>query len=104
MSLAYGWASRPGRPQIKKLVLLSIFPTPNDYRVNNPVRKVALLATDKRRCAMKYMCLRYYEPAKHVSVTEDEKHAMFANALSATTTCANGHFADGEALQPAETG
>ncbi len=26
---------------------------------------------------MKYICLGYYDPAKHVGMTEDERNAMF---------------------------
>jgi hypothetical protein len=33
--------------EIKKLALLSIFPQPGDYKVNDPARKVALLVTIK---------------------------------------------------------
>ena len=35
---------RPGI-EIKKLALLSIFPTPDDYRVSDPARKVAPLVS-----------------------------------------------------------
>jgi hypothetical protein len=45
--------------------------------VNDPERKVALLATGKRRGSMKYICLGHYDPAKHASMTEDERDAMF---------------------------
>jgi hypothetical protein len=72
--------------------------------VNNPARNVALLATDKRRVAMKYICLGYYEPAKHAGMTEDEQHAMFDECFEYDDHLrANGHFAAGEALQPPET-
>jgi hypothetical protein len=72
--------------------------------VNHPARKAALLATNKRRGAMKYMCLGYYEPAKHAGMTENELHAMFDECFEYDDHLrANGHWAGGEALQPPET-
>jgi hypothetical protein len=53
---------------------------------------------------MKYICLGYYEPAKHAAMTEDERSAMFDECLEYDDYLrANGHFAGGEALQPPET-
>jgi hypothetical protein len=53
---------------------------------------------------MKYICLGYYDPAKHASMTEVEQHAMFDECFEYDDHLrANGHFAAGEALQPAET-
>jgi hypothetical protein len=53
---------------------------------------------------MKYICLGYYEPAKHASMTEDERNAMFDECFEYDDHLrANGHFAGGEALQPSET-
>ena len=50
---------------------------------------------------MKYMCLGYYEPAKHAGMTEDERNAMFDECFDYDDQLrANGHWAGGEALQP----
>jgi hypothetical protein len=52
---------------------------------------------------MKYICLGYYEPAKHASTTEDERNAMFDECFEYDDHLrANGHWAGGEALQPSE--
>ena len=53
---------------------------------------------------MKYICLGYYEPAKHAAMTEDERNAMFDECFEYDDHLrANGHWAGGEALQPSET-
>jgi hypothetical protein len=53
---------------------------------------------------MKYICLGYYEPAKHAGMTEDERNAMFDECFEYDDYLrANGHWADGEALEPPET-
>jgi hypothetical protein len=53
---------------------------------------------------MKYICLGYYQPAKHAAMTENERHAMFDECFEYDDHLrANGHFAGGEALQPSET-
>ena len=53
---------------------------------------------------MKYICLGYYEPAKHAAMTEDERNAMFDECFEYDDHLrANGHFAGGEALQSPET-
>jgi hypothetical protein len=53
---------------------------------------------------MKYICLGYYQPAKHVAMTEDERHAMFDECFAYDDHLrANGHWAGGEALQPSDT-
>ena len=53
---------------------------------------------------MKYICLGYYDPAKHAAMTEDERNAMFDECFEYDDQLrANGHFAGGEALQPPET-
>jgi hypothetical protein len=53
---------------------------------------------------MKYICLGYYEPAKHAGMTEDERNAMFDECFEYDDHLrANGHFSGGEALQPRET-
>jgi len=53
---------------------------------------------------MKYVCLGYYNKAKHESMTEGEQHAMFDTCFEYDDHLrANGHWAGGEALQPAET-
>jgi hypothetical protein len=71
--------------------------------VNDPARKVAPL-TNKRRGPMKYICLGYYEPAKHASMTEDERNAMFDECFEYDDYLrANGHFVGGEVLHSKET-
>jgi hypothetical protein len=53
---------------------------------------------------MKYICLGYYEPAKHAAMTEDERHAMFDECFEYDDHLrANGHSLAGEAIQPSET-
>ena len=53
---------------------------------------------------MKYICLGYYDKSKHDAMTEAEKQAMFDACLEYDDHLrANGHWAGGEALQPAET-
>ena len=52
---------------------------------------------------MKYICMGYYDPAKHAAMTEDERHAMFDECFEYDDHLrANGHSAGGEALQPPE--
>ena len=54
---------------------------------------------------MKYLCLGYYEPAKHAAMTEDERNAMFdecfeyddylrANLVSIDPMALSCHFAE----------
>jgi hypothetical protein len=53
---------------------------------------------------MKYICLGYYQPAKHAVMTEDRRNAMFDECFEYDDHLrANGHWAGGEALQPPET-
>ena len=53
---------------------------------------------------MKYICLGYYDPARHADMTEQEREAMFDECFEYDDHLrANGHFVDGEALQPSET-
>jgi hypothetical protein len=53
---------------------------------------------------MKYICLGYYDPAKHAAMTEDERNAMFDECFEYDDHLrANQHWAVGEAIQPAET-
>jgi hypothetical protein len=53
---------------------------------------------------MKYICLGYYQPAKHAVMTEDQQNAMFDECFEYDDHLrANGHWAGGEALQPPET-
>ncbi len=53
---------------------------------------------------MKYICLGYYEPAKHAGMTEDERNAMFDECFDYDDQLrADGHWVGGEALQPRET-
>jgi hypothetical protein len=58
----------------------------------------------KEEKTMKYICLGYYEPAKHAAMTEDERNAMFDECFEYDDYLrANGHSAGGGALQPPET-
>jgi hypothetical protein len=53
---------------------------------------------------MKYICLGYYDPAKHAAMTEDERNAMFDECFAYDDHLrANGHSLAGEAIQPSET-
>ena len=53
---------------------------------------------------MKYICLGYYDATKHEAKTDEERHAMFDECFDYDDYLrANGHWAGGEALQPAET-
>jgi hypothetical protein len=53
---------------------------------------------------MKYICLGYYDKSKHDAMAESEQHAMFDSCFEYDDHLrSNGHFAGGEALQPAET-
>jgi hypothetical protein len=53
---------------------------------------------------MKYVCLGYYDKGKFDGMTEGEQNAMFDACCEYDDHLrANGHFADGEALQPPET-
>ncbi len=53
---------------------------------------------------MKYICLGYYDKDKHEAMTEGERNAMFDACFEYDDYLrANGHWAGGEALQPAET-
>lgn len=53
---------------------------------------------------MKYVCLGYYDKGKFDGLTNDERNAMFDTCFDYDDHLrANGHWAGGEALQPAET-
>ena len=53
---------------------------------------------------MKYICLGYYDPAKHAAMTKDERNAMFDECFDYDDYLReNGHRVAGEALQLAET-
>ena len=53
---------------------------------------------------MKYICLGYYDPARHAAMTEQEREAMFDECFEYDDHLrANGHFVGGDALQPSET-
>lgn len=53
---------------------------------------------------MKYICLGYYDEHQHKSRSESEQQAMFDTCFEYDDHLrANGHFAGGEALQPAAT-
>jgi hypothetical protein len=52
---------------------------------------------------MKYICFGYYDKAKFDGMTESERNTMFDTCFDYDDHLrANGHFAGGEALQPAE--
>src|ERR1700730_3570158 len=85
------------------MAVLSISSPPDDYRVNNPVRGCAA-DNQQKETPMKYICLGYYDPAKHAGMTEEERNAMFAESFEYDDhKRRNVHFAAGEALQPRET-
>jgi hypothetical protein len=53
---------------------------------------------------MKYICLGYYDKGEFDSMSEAERNAMFDKCFEYDDHLrANGHWAGGEALQPAET-
>ena len=53
---------------------------------------------------MKYICLGYYDKAKFDNMGQREQEAMFDACFEYDDHLrVNGHFAGGEALQPAET-
>ena len=53
---------------------------------------------------MKYICLGYYDKDEFDGMTEGERNAMFDKCLAYDDHLrASGHWAGGEALQPAET-
>jgi hypothetical protein len=53
---------------------------------------------------MRYICLGYYDPAKHAAMTEDERNAMADECFEYDDHLrAIGHSAGGDAIQPAET-
>src|ERR1700740_3863489 len=53
---------------------------------------------------MKYICFGYYDKGKFDGMAESERNAMFDTCFEYDDHLrANGHFAGGEALQPAET-
>ena len=53
---------------------------------------------------MKYLCFGYYDKNKFDGMTESERNAMFDTCLEYDEHLrANGNWAGGEALQPAET-
>ena len=53
---------------------------------------------------MKYICLGYYDKGKFDGMTESERNAMFDACFAYDEHLrASGHWAVGEALQPAET-
>src|SRR5215472_8208100 len=53
---------------------------------------------------MKFICLGYYDKGKFDAMTEAERNAMFDACFAYDDHLrVNGHWAGGEALQPAET-
>jgi hypothetical protein len=86
------------------LALLSISPVPGDYRLNEPARKIPLLAANKRRRVMKYICLGYIEPGKFEGMTEDERHVVLDECFEHNDHLrGNGYLVAEVALQPPET-
>src|SRR6201984_1665988 len=58
----------------------------------------------KRRRTVKYICFGYYDKSKFDGMPEGERNAMFDTCFEYDDHLrANGHWAGGEALQPAET-
>ena len=84
--------------------LLSILSVRDDYKMNGAARKIPLLGPNKRRRAMKYICLGYIEPGKFEGMTEDERNAVFDECFEHSDLLrANGHVVGEIALQPPET-
>jgi len=53
---------------------------------------------------MKYLCMGYYDPAKHAALTEDERNAMFDECFEYDDHLrANGNSFGGEGLEPSGT-
>lgn len=53
---------------------------------------------------MKYICLGYYKKGKRDAMTESEEQEMFDRCFAYDDHLrANGHWAGGEALEPADT-
>ena len=53
---------------------------------------------------MKYLCMGYYDPAKHAAMTEDERNAMFDECFEYDDHLrASGHSFGGEGLEPSGT-
>jgi hypothetical protein len=51
---------------------------------------------------MKFVCLGYIEPGKFENMAEDERNAVIDSCFTYDDTLRkNGHFAGGQALQPA---
>src|SRR5437899_1934941 len=72
--------------------------------MNDPARKLVLLAPTKRRRTMKYISLGYIEPGKFEGMTEDERHATFDECFEYNDHLrANGHLVAEVPLQPPET-
>src|SRR5690349_16113776 len=58
----------------------------------------------KRRRAMKFICLGYYDKDKFDGLPEAERNAMFDTCFEYDDRLrANGHWVGGEALQPPQT-
>jgi hypothetical protein len=58
----------------------------------------------RRRRRMKYICLGYYDKGKHEAMSKGEQETMFDSCFEYDDQLrANGHWAGGEALQPAES-
>jgi hypothetical protein len=77
----------------------------NGYALDDKVvQRTNCSTTGSKEAWMKYICLGYYDKDKHESMTEGEQHAMFDTCFEYDDHLrANGHWAGGEALQPAET-
>jgi hypothetical protein len=60
--------------------------------------------TEDMEVVMKYICLGYYRPEKVDNMSESERNTMFDECFTYDDELRkNGHFAGGEALQPANT-
>ena len=71
--------------------------------MNEPVRHSRRWQTLSRG-HIKFICLGYYEPAKHAAMTEAERNAMFDECFHYDDQLrADGHYLGGDALQPRET-
>jgi hypothetical protein len=82
---------------------LSIFPVIGDYRLNEAAQDSAA-GPAKRRRALKYICLGYYDKVKFDGMTEGEQNAMFDLCFEYDDHLrANGNWGGGEALQAPET-
>src|SRR5215831_2215240 len=72
--------------------------------MNEPALCSRFRQSAMRRRTMKYVCFGYYDKDKFDGLTAAERNAMFDACFDYDDHLrANGHWAGGEALQPAET-